>query len=73
MSSSSYDRTAPSGDEFVDAFGTSVARDGDRWVLRAWADGQQRVISRHATEEAARSAARELNASANRDRASPPS
>ena len=70
---STYPSPEGESEPFVNAFGTSVEREGDGWVLRVPADGGWRVISRHATEEAARNASREMNASANRDPDSPPS
>ena len=50
---------------FVNAFGGHVRKDDDGWVVWILADGEQRVVSRHPTEAAARAALVQLNSSAN--------
>ena len=50
----------------VKALGTDIHRDGADWCLTELIDGRPHVVSRHATEEQARQASRQLNSSANR-------
>ena len=51
---------------FVNVFNTRVEPDGGGWKVTAFVDGQDKVISRHATLEQARQAEYQLNESGNR-------
>jgi L-ascorbate metabolism protein UlaG (beta-lactamase superfamily) len=51
---------------FAKVFNTFIEHDGHEWAVCIRADGQRRVVSRHATAQLARRAERELNESANR-------
>jgi L-ascorbate metabolism protein UlaG (beta-lactamase superfamily) len=60
-------RLEPTEDRsFVKLFNTFIERDGHEWAVCSNADGQRKVISRHATAELALRAERDLNESANR-------
>lgn len=50
----------------AEPFNTRVEPDGAAWAVTHAHDGRRYVISRHPTEELARLAATELNASGNR-------
>lgn len=54
----------PSGrSPVVDVHNSRVDQDGHEWVLPTLADGEWRVLSRHATREQAEAAQRAINAS----------
>jgi hypothetical protein len=50
---------------YVNAFQTRVEHDERGWCLRSLIEGEWRVISRHASEELAIAASREVSRSAN--------
>jgi hypothetical protein len=51
---------------FTNVFNTRVQPDGGGWKVTAFVDGQDKVMSRHATLEQARQAEYQLNESGNR-------
>ena len=64
-------RNEPSGssrghedeDRVVNIFGAWIEREGSDWIVCVLADGNRKVVGRHATEQLARAALSRLNES----------
>ena len=59
------------GDQTINFLNTDVSLVGGAWCVVTMVDGRQHVVSRHATQDQADRAERELNASAGERRFQP--